>query len=100
MDKRIKNPFYPLVALAIVVSAVIAGLVFYFMPPGSLYDFNTGQDQGWKLDGVYCGDQTTKLQSLSGPPVWQDHTDSASQPLKDPIGNGLAESEGLLCQVR
>jgi hypothetical protein len=85
---RIKNPFYPIVATALVLIALAAGLWFYFLPPGSLYDFNTGQDQGWKLDGVYCGDQTTQLQALSGPPVWQDHTDAANTPLQDPVGNG------------
>lgn len=88
MDKRIKNPFYPVLAVLLLITAAIAGLVFYFLPPGSLYDFNTGKDQGWKLAGVYCGDQPTQIQSLSGPPVWKDHTDTANQPLQDPVGNG------------
>lgn len=88
MDMRIKTPVYTLIASVILLLIVIAGLVVYFIPPGKLFDFNKGKDQGWKLDGVYCGDQSTQLQALSGPPVWQDHSDAATTPLQDPAGNG------------
>lgn len=60
-------------------------------PPGG-FTFDMGNNPGWTIDGVYDGDKSTQLATVSGPLTWDD-LNQVSKPINgDPPGDNIGSA--------